>query len=137
MRTINYPFNANKAFLKNSFSQILGELELKRGENELKTTSDGEYYEDSFLNKIFVYEGEGILDFSDCLKDLDFNNLEFSFLEEFLSTQEHNINISNFQKRKIEEFIKVYDTNIKKGCVYLAPSGFKELDRALVYGFMQ
>ncbi|WP_104722801.1 hypothetical protein [Helicobacter mesocricetorum] len=81
MRVFNYPFKPNVAFLKNAFTYTLETIDLKTGENNLSITSEGEYYQDSLNNIFFIFEGEGVLDFQDCLKDYDFSNLYFKFLE--------------------------------------------------------
>ncbi|PZT48493.1 hypothetical protein B6S12_03965 [Helicobacter valdiviensis] len=128
MRELNYPYNPNKATYKNAFGQILGELELKKGLNKLPLTQDGEYYEDSFKNVFFVYKGEGILDFSDAKKAYDFSTLPFLVLDYAL------LNKENLEDRLIKEFLEVYEININKGFVYLAPTNFLELDLKLTQG---
>lgn len=134
MRVLNYPHSSNNASLKNAFGYVIQELELVCGENALKPTSEGDYYQDSLGNVFFVYEGEGVLEWEDCLKSFDFSNLPLAFLQHFLSYKSHSPNANASIKRKIEEFIKVYDKNISKNALYLAPSNFKELDKGLILG---
>ena len=65
---------------------------------------------------------------------MKFTLLYFRFLEEFLSTSNHNINANVLQKEKIKDFIEVYNKNIKKGYLYLNPPNFSKLDSLLVTG---
>lgn len=136
-RVINYPYSNNKAALKNAFCHIIKEIELVQGEQSLEVSTGGDFYEDSAGNKFFVYKGEGVLEWEDCLKYLDFSNLPLSFLSYFLSHKEHSPNASNFIKRKIQEFLAVYDRNILKNTLYLAPLNFEKLDKALISGQIQ
>lgn len=136
-RVINYPYPSNKAALKNAFCHIIKKIELVQGEQSLEVSTGGDFYEDSAGNKFFVYAGEGVLEWEDCLKYLDFSNLPFSFLSYFLSHKKHSPNASNFIKRKIQEFVGVYDKNILKNSLYLAPLNFEKLDKALILGIIQ
>ncbi|MDE6959000.1 MAG: hypothetical protein K2O80_05590 [Helicobacter apodemus] len=136
-RVINYPYPSNSGALKNAFCHIIKEVELVQGENALELTTGGDFYQDNTGKRFFVYAGEGVLEWQDCLKYLDFSNLPFSFLSYFLSKKEHSPNASNLIKRKIQEFVEVYDKNILKNSLYLAPLNFEKLDKALILGEIQ
>lgn len=133
MRSFNYPLDANDCFLCDRYGNKRGSFGLKNGENTLPL-SNQLYYKDSFGNVFYLYDGEGVLEWEDTLQYLDFSTLLVRDLDYFLCYLKYHCNTMPNTKKQIEQFLKVYDKNIQKGVVYLAPNGFLEVEYKLIGG---
>lgn len=84
------------------------------------------------FNGVFfgVCEGIGDLDYRDYLKNLNFNALLCETIENYLLKAKEPLNEQ--QKALLADFLAVYDKNIEKGFIYLAPKFFLEKERQLI-----
>lgn len=133
MREFNYPLESNECFLYDRYGNKRGNFVLEKGKNTLPF-SEELHYRDSFGNVFYIYRGEGVLEWEDSLELLDFSEFPIRDLDYFLVHLKHSLNALPNTQRKIEKFLSVYDKNIKKGFVYLAPKGFLEVEYQLVGG---
>lgn len=127
-RVINFPYQAQKAYLKDRYGNARAQINLKQGENALETTQSGFYYESEEGLRFFVYEGEGVLDFSDCLLQIDFSELNPYEIDRtiFYGTP-------TYIKSALGIFMQVYEKNITKTARYLIPPRFLELENAILH----
>lgn len=77
-----------------------------------------------------VCEGVGDLDYRDYSKNLNFNALLIESIENYLLNAKEPENKQ--QKALLADFLAVYDKNIKKGFIYLAPKFFLEKEKELI-----
>ncbi len=84
------------------------------------------------FNGVFfgVCEGVGDLDYRDYPKNLNFNALLCETIENYLLNAKEPLNEQ--QKALLADFLAVYDKNIEKGFIYLAPKFFIEKERELL-----
>ncbi|MCQ2630303.1 hypothetical protein E5E05_01195 [Helicobacter pylori] len=84
------------------------------------------------FNGVFfgVCEGIGDLDYRDYLKNLNFNALLCETIENYLLNAKEPENKQ--QKALLTDFLEVYEKNIEKGFIYLAPKFFLEKERQLI-----
>ncbi|NHB14162.1 hypothetical protein KVM76_03655 [Helicobacter pylori] len=84
------------------------------------------------FNGVFfgVCEGVGDLDYRDYPKNLNFNALLVENIENYLLNAKEPLNQQ--QKDLLADFLEVYDKNIEKGFIYLAPPFFKEKESELL-----
>lgn len=127
-RVINFPYQAQKAYLKDRYGNARAQINLKQGENALETTQSGYYYESEEGLRFFVYEGEGVLDFSDCLLQIDFSELNPYEIDKtiFYGTP-------TYIKSPLGIFMQIYEKNITKNVRYLIPPRFLELENAILH----
>ncbi|WRD52642.1 hypothetical protein E5K41_07150 [Helicobacter pylori] len=84
-----------------------------------------------FHNAFFgVCEGVGDLDYRDYPKNLNFNALLTESIENYLLKLKDPENQQ--QKALLTDFLEVYDKNIEKGFIYLAPKFFLEKEKELI-----
>ncbi|QDK12053.1 hypothetical protein [Helicobacter pylori] len=84
-----------------------------------------------FHNAFFgVCEGVGDLDYRDYPKNLNFNALLCETIENYLLNAKNPLNEQ--QKALLADFLAVYDKNIEKGFIYLAPKFFLEKEKELI-----
>ncbi len=77
-----------------------------------------------------VCEGVGNLDYRDYPKNLNFNALLCETIENYLLNAKEPENKQ--QKALLTDFLEVYDKNIEKGFIYLAPKFFLEREKQLI-----
>ncbi|GAA8492633.1 hypothetical protein HpNP92_02680 [Helicobacter pylori] len=77
-----------------------------------------------------VCEGVGDLDYRDYSKNLNFNALLVESIENYLLNAKEPENKQ--QKALLVDFLEVYDKNIEKGFIYLAPKFFLEKEKELI-----
>ncbi|GAA9344520.1 hypothetical protein TH0573_13910 [Helicobacter pylori] len=77
-----------------------------------------------------VCEGVGDLDYKDYPKNINFNALLVDSIENYLLNGEEPKNTQ--QKALLADFLAVYDKNIEKGFIYLAPKFFLEKEKQLI-----
>ncbi|MGL2735222.1 hypothetical protein ACQJ8Q_07760 [Helicobacter pylori] len=77
-----------------------------------------------------VCEGVGDLDYRDYRKNLNFNALLVESIENYLLNAKEPENKQ--QKALLADFLEVYDKNIEKGFIYLAPKFFLEKEKELI-----
>ncbi|WP_033596344.1 hypothetical protein [Helicobacter pylori] len=77
-----------------------------------------------------VCEGVGDLDYKDYPKNLNFNTLLIETIENYLLNAKEPLN--ELQKALLTDFLEVYDKNIEKGFIYLAPKFFLEKEKQLI-----
>ncbi len=77
-----------------------------------------------------VCEGMGDLDYKDYRKNLNFNALLTETIENYLLSAKEPENKQ--QKDLLTDFLAVYDKNIEKGFIYLAPKFFLEKEKQLI-----
>ncbi|MFP6257942.1 hypothetical protein ACLGDM_00010 [Helicobacter pylori] len=77
-----------------------------------------------------VCTGVGDLDYRDYPKNLNFNALLCESIENYLLNSKEPLNKQ--QKALLADFLAVYDNNIEKGFIYLAPKFFLEKERQLI-----
>lgn len=84
------------------------------------------------FNGVFfgVCEGVGDLDYRDYPKNLNFNALLVETIENYLLKLKEPLNQQ--QKALLTNFLAVYDKNIEKGFIYLAPKFFLEKEKQLI-----
>ncbi|MFP6306903.1 hypothetical protein ACLGEJ_04445 [Helicobacter pylori] len=84
------------------------------------------------FNGVFfgVCEGVGDLDYRDYPKNLNFNALLCETIENYLLNAKELLNKQ--QKALLADFLAVYDKNIEKGFIYLAPKFFLEKEKQLI-----
>ncbi|MGN8503997.1 hypothetical protein ACR9L4_08145 [Helicobacter pylori] len=84
-----------------------------------------------FNDRFFgVCEGVGDLDYRDYPVNLNFNALLCETIENYLLNAKEPENKQ--QKALLADFLAVYDKNIEKGFIYLAPKFFLEKERQLI-----
>ncbi|GAA7795632.1 hypothetical protein HpBT0238_13050 [Helicobacter pylori] len=84
-----------------------------------------------FNDRFFgVCEGVGDLDYRDYPKNLNFNALLVESIENYLLNAKEPENKQ--QKALLADFLGVYDKNIEKGFIYLAPKFFLEKEKELL-----
>ncbi|GAA8101758.1 hypothetical protein HpNP05_14970 [Helicobacter pylori] len=77
-----------------------------------------------------VCEGVGDLDYRDYPKNLNFNALLVESIEKLPIDAKKPENKQ--QKALLADFLEVYDKNIEKGFIYLAPKFFLEKEKELI-----
>ncbi|WQX89065.1 hypothetical protein KVM38_01275 [Helicobacter pylori] len=77
-----------------------------------------------------VCEGVGDLDYRDYPTNLNFNALLIESIENYLLELKEPKNKQ--QKALLMDFLEVYEKNIKKGFIYLAPKFFLEKEKQLI-----
>ncbi|WQY67673.1 hypothetical protein E5L64_03830 [Helicobacter pylori] len=77
-----------------------------------------------------VCDGVGDLDYKDYPKNFNFNALLIETIENYLLTAKEPENKQ--QKALLTDFLEVYEKNIEKGFIYLAPKFFLEKERQLL-----
>ncbi|GAA9656575.1 hypothetical protein HpHCM49_10690 [Helicobacter pylori] len=77
-----------------------------------------------------VCAGVGDLDYKDYPKNLNFNALSCETIENYLLNAKGPENKQ--QKALLTDFLEVYDKNIEKGFIYLAPKFFLEKEKELL-----
>ncbi len=84
------------------------------------------------FNGVFfgVCEGVGDLDYRDYPTNLNFNALLCETIENYLLNAKEPENKQ--QKALLADFLAVYDKNIEKGFIYLAPKFFLEKEKELI-----
>ena len=127
-RVINFPYEAQKAYLKDRYGNSRAQINLRQGENALEITQSGFYYESEEGLRFFVYEGEGVLEFSDCLLQIDFSELNPYEIDRtiFYGTP-------TYIKSPLGIFMQVYEKNLSKKARYLIPPRFLELESAILH----
>ncbi|WP_121022121.1 hypothetical protein [Helicobacter vulpis] len=80
----------------------------------------------------FVLPGEGELNPQDCPKNFNFMHLEPSALDAYLVVGQ--MSVDPIQRVLISDFMYVYEKNILKGCLYLNPPFFEDIERELIHG---
>lgn len=125
LRTLAYPYEAQEAKVLDRYGNFRGKIPLKTGENQLPITPYGCYLQDSLGNVFVIYDGEGVLEFSDCLRHYDFSTLEPMDVELALNGE---IPLNDSTK----EWLEVYDLNIAKGKEYICPNGFKQIENTIL-----
>ena len=125
LRTLAYPFEAQEVKVLDRYGNVRGTLHLQLGENTIPLTPYGCYLKDTLGNVFRIYDGEGVLEFSDCLRHYDFSTLEPMGVELALNGE---IPLNDSTK----EWLEVYDLNIAKGREYLLPNGFKEIENTIL-----
>ncbi|MFP6285285.1 histidinol dehydrogenase [Helicobacter pylori] len=75
-------------------------------------------------------DGVGDLDYRDYPKNLNFNALLTETIENYLLNAKEPLNKQ--QKDLLADFLEVYDKNIEKGFIYLAPKFFLEKEKELI-----
>lgn len=75
-------------------------------------------------------EGIGDLDYRDYPKNLNFNALLCETIENYLLNAKEPLNEQ--QKALLVDFLEVYEKNIEKGFIYLAPKFFLEKEKQLI-----
>lgn len=128
LRVLNYPFASQEVKVLDRYGNVRGILHLQQGENTLPLTPYGCYLKDTLGNVFRIYDGEGVLEFSDSLRHYDFSALESISVELALNQE---IPLSDLSKKWLE----VYDLNITKGGEYLLPNGFKEIENTILKEF--
>ncbi len=84
-----------------------------------------------FNDRFFgVCAGVGDLDYRDYSKNLNFNALLCETIENYLLKLKEPKNEQ--QKALLMDFLAVYDKNIEKGFIYLAPKFFLEKEKELI-----
>lgn len=129
-RVINFPYQAQKAYLKDRYGNARAQINLKQGENALETTQSGYYYESEEGLRFFVYEGEGVLEFSDCLLQFDFGLLNPYEIDKAIFYGRID---SSERAKSLSDFMQVYEKNIAKNARYLIPPRFLELENAILH----
>lgn len=129
-RVINFPYEAQKAYLKDRYGNPRAQINLKQGDNALEITQSGFYYESEEGLRFFVYEGEGVLDFSDCLLQIDFSELKPYQIDKAIFYGK--IDFSEHAK-SLSDFMQVYEKNLSKNARYLIPPRFLELENAILH----
>lgn len=89
------------------------------------------------FNGVFfgVCAGVGDLDYKDYPTNLNFNALLIESVENYLLNAKEPENKQ--QKALLTDFLKVYDKNIEKGFIYLAPKFFLEREKELIEGILK
>ncbi len=84
------------------------------------------------FNSLFfgVCDGVGDLDYRDYPKNLNFNALLTETIENYLLELKEPKNKQ--QKVLLTDFLEIYDKNIEKGFIYLAPKFFLEKEKELI-----
>ncbi|WP_100951422.1 hypothetical protein [Helicobacter pylori] len=77
-----------------------------------------------------VCAGVGDLNYRDYPKNLNFNALLVESIENYLLSAKEPQNTQ--QKVLLTDFLEVYDKNIEKGFIYLAPKFFLEKEKQLI-----
>ncbi|GAA8098036.1 hypothetical protein Kazakh3177_14810 [Helicobacter pylori] len=77
-----------------------------------------------------VCDGVGDLYYKDYPKNLNFNALSCEIIENYLLNAKEPENKQ--QKALLADFLEVYDKNIEKGFIYLAPKFFLEREKELI-----
>lgn len=95
---------------------------------ELPINASG-YYTQQGVN-FSVCEGEGDLYYKDYTKAWDFSRLKAGTLSYYLITAKKPEDKS--QKRHLEAFLMIYQSNIIKGAYYLNPKGFKHIEHKVL-----
>lgn len=126
-REINFPYNATKCFICDRYANKRAEFDLKQGINELEILPSDFYYQTKDGLKFYLYKGEGVLDFSNALKNYDFCEVDFSKIDNalFFGTQKG----LNSQER---DFLAVLEINLQKGQDYLKPRFFSKIEREIL-----
>ena len=135
MRVLDYPYNATQCYLKDRYGNARAEFTLKSGQNSLALNSLGSYYETKAGLKFFIQKGEGVLDFSDTQKMLDFSSIDEATLSaiDFMLYHGHApLEASTKAKTIAQDFIYTTEKNIEKNASYLAPKGYEEVQNALL-----
>ncbi len=84
-----------------------------------------------FNDRFFgVCDGVGDLDYRDYPKNINFNALFSESIENYLLNAKEPLNKQ--QKALLTDFLEVYDKNIEKGFIYLAPKFFLEKEKELI-----
>ncbi|MFP6142281.1 histidinol dehydrogenase [Helicobacter pylori] len=84
-----------------------------------------------FNDRFFgVCEGVGNLDYRDYPKNLNFNALSCETIENYLLNAKEPENKQ--QKALLADFLEIYNKNIEKGFIYLAPKFFLEKEKKLI-----
>ena len=128
-RMLNYPYEATKCFLKDRYANTRAEFSLAQGINALEISPQGFYYKTQKGLKFFVYEGEGILDFSDACQEYDFSSVDFSKIDNalfFATTKGLNA--------EEKAFLALYDKNASKNARYLIPPRFLDIEQQILSG---
>lgn len=122
-RKVNYQGKGLKLYAKDRFGNVMDiePLSLRKGEIELEILKNEAYYQDDENVILYLYKGNGILEYENTLKKYDFEYLNVAFLDEFLSTNKMPQNADNFDQRLIKEFLEVYALNEKKKDYILPP----------------
>ena len=107
LRTLAYPYEAQEAKVLDRYGNFRGKIPLKTGENQLPITPYGCYLQDSLGNVFVIYDGEGVLEFSDCLRHYDFSTLEPMGVELALNGE---IPLNDSTKEWLEVSAGVYAT---------------------------
>lgn len=130
-RVIHFPYEAQKVFLKDRYGNTRAQINLKQGENALETTQSGFYYESEEGLRFFVYEGEGVLDFGDCLLQIDFSELNPYEVDKTIFYGFYSLPVCINPALRI--FMQIYEKNITKNARYLIPPRFLELESAILH----
>ncbi|WP_390510519.1 hypothetical protein [Helicobacter pylori] len=77
-----------------------------------------------------VCAGVGDLNYRDYPKNLNFNALLVDSIENYLLSAKEPENKQ--QKALLMDFLEIYDKNIEKGFIYLAPKFFLEKEKQLI-----
>lgn len=87
---------------------------IKKGKNELEINAKKQYYQSLEGIKFFIYEGDGILDFeNECIKEYDFERLNFHFLNTFLGSGKHHKAADQNDIKIINDFLALLEFNEK------------------------
>ncbi len=89
------------------------------------------------FNSVFfgVCAGVGDLDYRDYPKNLNFNALLIESIENYLLNAKEPLNEQ--QKALLTDFLEVYNKNIEKGFIYLAPKFFLEKEKEFIERFLK
>ncbi|AFI05232.1 hypothetical protein [Helicobacter cetorum] len=120
------PLGVLKSF--DSFKNLLNEKILETNTCSLNVSYKNFYTYNDF--KFYVCDGEGTLNFKDYTKNLNLIDLELITLKEHLF--ENKTTKNPYQLKLLNEFLRLYDLNISKGCYYLNPPYFKQLEKELI-----
>lgn len=135
MRVLDYPYNDTQCYLKDRYGNARAEFSLKSGQNSLATNSLGSYYETKAGLKFFIQKGEGVLDFSDTQKALDFSAIDDECLRviDFMLYHGHAPSGANAKAKELaQDFIYTLDKNAQKQASYLIPNGYEQAQITLL-----
>ena len=130
-------FNADKMLImRDKFGTNLSDfVEFKAGKNELKILENTAYYQSKENERFFVYDGTGELDLeADCQKCYDFSHLNVVFLDYYLTHLKHHPNADEVDKRLIDEFVSLLDSQLKSEVQKITPPYYSAIQARLVNG---
>lgn len=119
--------------LLDAYSRVIATFSVSKDKSaRLPIFKPREYLVDSRAQHYYIYAGEGEIKLSECKKYYDLRHIDIKELDYYC--QKGKFKPKTCHKQAIKDFCEIFEINAHKGCYFIAPAHFEEVEYALLYG---